>query len=210
MSTQTYLVEQFESEEQQHEAAQLGVWVFLGTEIMLFSGIFAGILIYRVTYWQALQTATEHLHVPLGSINTALLLTSSLTMGFAVLAAREGWTRSTFWWLIATALLGLAFLGIKGYEYYEEYYEGLMPGIGPPFPLDFPSGQLFFNLYYAGTGLHALHLTCGVVAVLIFALGVRTRRLVLPAREMMIEGLGMYWGLVDMIWVFLFAALYLV
>ena len=83
MSADVYLVEQFETEEQQHEAAQLGVWVFLGTEVMLFSGLFAGILIYRITYWQALQTATEHLHVPLGAINTALLLTSSLTMGFA-------------------------------------------------------------------------------------------------------------------------------
>jgi cytochrome c oxidase subunit 3 len=210
MSADTYLVEQFETEEQQHEAAQLGVWIFLGTEIMLFSGIFASILVYRVAYWQALQTATEHLHVPLGSINTALLLTSSLTMGFAVLAAREGRGASTFWWLILTALLGLAFLGVKGYEYYEEYREGLMPAIGPQFPLDYPTAHLFFNMYYASTGLHALHLSCGVVAVLIFAFGVRTRRLVLPAREMMIEGLGMYWGLVDLIWVFLFSALYLV
>jgi cytochrome c oxidase subunit III len=127
-----------------------------------------------------------------------------------VLAAREGRSSSTFWWLILTALLGLAFLGVKGYEYYEEYREGLMAAIGPRFPLDYPTAHLFFNLYYASTGLHALHLSCGVVAVLIFAVGVRTRRLVLPAREMMIEGLGMYWGLVDLIWVFLFPALYLV
>jgi len=210
MSADTYLVEQFEDEDQQHEAAQLGMWVFLGTEIMLFSGIFASILIYRVTYWEALQTATEHLHVPLGSINTALLLTSSLTMGFAVLAARDGRSSSTFWWMILTALLGVAFLGVKGYEYYKEYYEGLMPAFGPEFPLHFPSAHLFFNMYYVGTGLHAFHLSCGVVAVLFFALRVRTGSLVLPAREMMIEGLGMYWGLVDMIWVLLYSSLYLV
>jgi cytochrome c oxidase subunit III len=210
MTSETYLAEQFETEAQQREAAQLGVWVFLGTEIMLFSGIFASILIYRVTYWQAAQAATEHLHVALGGINTALLLTSSLTVGFAVLSAREGRTSSTFWWMIATALLGLAFLGVKGYEYLEEYREGLMPGIGPPFPLDAPAAHLFFNLYYAGTGLHALHLGCGVAAVLIFALGIKSGRLVLPTRQMMIEGVGMYWGLVDMIWVFLFSALYLV
>jgi cytochrome c oxidase subunit 3 len=210
MTASTYVVEQFETPDQQREAAQLGVWVFLGTEIMLFSGIFASILIYRVSYWQTLQAATEHLHMPLGAINTAILLTSSLTMGFGVLAAREGRTFSTFWWLLLTALLGVFFLGVKGYEYYEEYREGLMPTFGPQFPLDFPTGRLFFNLYYAGTGLHALHLTCGIVAVVIFAFRVRSRRLVLPARQMMIEGLGMYWGLVDMIWVLLFPALYLI
>jgi cytochrome c oxidase subunit III len=210
MSAESYLAEQFESELQQREAAQLGMWVFLGTEVMLFSGIFAGILIYRLTYWQALQTATHHLHVGLGSANTALLLTSSLTMGFGVLAAREGQARRTFWYLIATALLGVAFLGIKGYEYLEEYREGLMPGVGPPFPLDVPPAKLFYHIYFAGTGLHAFHLTCGVGAILIFAWLVRTRRFALPARQMMIEGLGMYWGLVDLIWVFLFSSLYLI
>jgi cytochrome c oxidase subunit 3 len=209
MSVSTYLAEQFETEAQQREAAQLGVWVFLATEVMLFSGIFAAILIYRLTYWHMLQTATHHLHVGLGSANTALLLTSSLTMGFAVLAAREGNVRGTFWYLIATALLGIAFLGIKGYEYFEEYHEGLMPGVGPPFPLDVPPAKLFYHIYFAGTGLHAFHLTCGVVAVLAFAWRVRSRRLGLPARQMMIEGLGMYWGLVDLIWVFLFSSLYL-
>jgi cytochrome c oxidase subunit 3 len=177
MSASTYLAEQFETEAQQREAAQLGVWVFLATEVMLFSGVFAAILIYRLTYWHMLQTATHHLHVGLGSANTALL--------------------------------GISFLGIKGYEYFEEYHEGLMPGVGPPFPLDVPPAKLFYHIYFAGTGLHAFHLTCGVVAVLAFAWRVRTRRLGLPARQMMIEGLGMYWGLVDLIWVFLFSSLYL-
>lgn len=210
MSARTGLVEPFRSEAQQHEAAVLGVWVFLATEVMLFSGIFAAILIYRLTWWQALQTATAHLHVGLGSANTAVLLTSSLTMGLAVLAARDGRVRATFWYLIATALLGTGFLGIKGYEYLEEYREGLMPGAGPPFPLDAPPARLFYHIYFAGTGLHAFHLTCGIAALLIFAWRVRTGRLALPARQMMIEGLGMYWGLVDLVWVFLFSSLYLV
>ena len=209
MRAQSHLVEPFQSAAQQREAAELGVWVFLATEVMLFSGIFAAILIYRLTWWQALQTATHHLHVGLGSANTAVLLTSSLTMGFAVLAAREGRVRACFWYMIATALLGIGFLGIKGYEYLEEYREGLMPGVGPPFPLDVPPAKLFYHIYFAGTGLHAFHLSCGVVAVLLFAWMVRTRRFALPARQMMIEGLGMYWGLVDLIWVFLYASLYL-
>lgn len=209
MSARNMVAEQFQNEAQQREAAQLGMWVFLGSEVMLFGGIFAAILTYRVTYWQALQTATHHLHVGLGSANTAVLLTSSLTIGFAVLAAREGQTRRAFWYLIVTALLGVAFLGIKGYEYLEEYNEGLMPGVGPPFPLDVPPAKLFYHIYFASTGLHGLHLTCGIGAVLIFAWLTRTGRFVLPARQMMIEGLGMYWGLVDLVWVLLYSSLYL-
>jgi cytochrome c oxidase subunit III len=209
LSERAYIVEPFQSARQQHEAAQLGMWLFLATEVMLFSGIFLGILIYRVAYWQALQEATHHLHLWLGTLNTALLLTSGLTMAFAVLAAREGRRGRTVGWLLLTATLGIAFLGVKSYEYVEEYHEGLMPGVGPPFPLEAPASQLFLNLYFAGTGLHFFHLGCGVAALLLFSWLVATRRLALPVRGMPVEGLGMYWGLVDIIWIFLYAALYL-
>ena len=210
MNDPLIVVEPFQEATQQREAARLGMWVFLATEVLLFGGLFMSILVYRVSYGPALQIATEHLDPWLGGFNTALLLTSSLTMSLSVLAAREGKPRATCSWLWLTVTLGIAFLGVKAYEYHEEYLEGLMPGIGPDFPLPKPAEQLFFNVYYASTGLHAFHLACGVVSVSIFAfLVARQRSLRLPERAIRVELLGMYWHLVDMVWVFLFTALYL-
>ena len=195
---------------QQHEAARLGMWVFLATEIMLFGGLFMGVLVYRVLYAPAVKEASGHLDLWLGGLNTAVLLTSSLAMAFAVACAREGKVRPCARNLLITASLGAVFLGIKGYEYWKEYHEGLMPGLGPPFPIDAPPAQLFFNLYFAATGLHAVHLTCGILAVLGFAWLVGRRHLALPEKETYVEGLGLYWHLVDVIWVFLYPVLYLV
>jgi cytochrome c oxidase subunit III len=130
-------------------------------------------------------------------------------MAFAVTAAREGQARRSVRWLLGTAALGAVFLAIKGYEYRSEYTEGLMPGVGPPFPLE-PAAELFFNLYFAATGLHALHLTCGIAAVPAFAGALRGRWLRVPERSTPVEGLGMYWHLVDVVWVILYPVLYLV
>jgi cytochrome c oxidase subunit III len=210
MTGRGHIVEPYEEAAQQHEAAQLGMWVFLATEIMLFGGIFMGVLVFRVAYGDVARTASGHLHLWVGGLNTAVLLTSSLTMVLAVAAAREGRVARTAWWLLGTAALGLAFLGIKGYEYRSEYAEGLMPGVGPSFPLEPGPAELFFNLYFAATGLHALHLICGIAAVLVFAWAVGLRSLRLPARSTPVEGLGMYWHLVDIVWVFLYPVLYLV
>lgn len=210
MSERAYLAEQFETERQQHEAAQLGMWVFLGSEIMLFGGIFAGLMVCRLAYEQVLKDASHHLHLWIGGGNTVVLLTSSLTMVLAVTAARAGRVRATMWYLVATALLGVAFLGVKGYEYHSEYVEGLMPGVGPEFPMDLPPTQLFFNLYFAATGLHAFHLIGGVLSVAAFIWLISSKRLHLPAQGTRIENLGMYWHLVDIVWVFLYPVLYLV
>jgi cytochrome c oxidase subunit 3 len=210
MTDRAYVVEPYEEPAQQHEAAQLGIWVFLATEVMLFGGIFMSILVFRVGYEAVAREASGHLDLWIGGLNTAVLLTSSLTMVLAVTAAREGRVARTVWGLLGTAALGLLFLGIKGYEYRSEYAEGLMPGVGPPFPLEPAAAELFFNLYFAATGLHALHLLCGIVAVLAFVWAVGMRRLHLPARSTPVEGLGIYWHLVDIVWVFLYPVLYLV
>jgi cytochrome c oxidase subunit 3 len=210
MSDQAFLAEQFESKDQQREAAQLGMWVFLGSEIMLFGGVFLGIFVYRLNYTEPLQKATHHLHLWLGGTNTAVLLTSSLTMALAVTAARAGRRGATIRWLLLTALLGVGFLCIKGYEYSKEYYEGLMPGIGPAFPLQPPETQLFYNLYFAATGLHALHLSCAVLAATVFIWLIGSRRVHLPGQEARVETLSLYWHLVDVVWVFLFSSLYLI
>ena len=210
MSDQAFLAEQFESKDQQREAAQLGMWAFLGSEIMLFGGVFLGIFVYRINYAEALQKATHHLDIWLGGANTAVLLTSSLTMALAVVAARASRRGMTILWLAVTALLGLGFLCIKGYEYSKEYYEGLMPGIGPAFPLHPPETQLFYNLYYAGTGLHAFHLSCAVLAATVFIWLIASRRVHLPGQETRVVNLSLYWHLVDVVWVFLFSSLYLI
>lgn len=204
------LAEPYQAARQQQEAARLGIWLFLITEIMLFGGLFLGILVYRVLYGAVVEEASGHLDLWLGGLNTAVLLTSSLMMALAVHAAREGDRRAAVRWLLLTALLGLTFLGIKAYEYWKEYHEGLMPGIGPAFPMPEPAAQLFFNLYFAATGLHALHLSLGIGAVVAFAGLVGRRALLLPGKQMYVEGLGLYWHLVDVIWVFLYPVLYLV
>lgn len=204
------VAEHFQDARQQREAAQLGLWLFLATEILLFGGLFMGLLVYRVTYPDVAAEASGHLRLWLGGANTGVLLTSSLCMALAVVAARAGAARRCAWLLLATAALGVVFLGVKGYEYWVEYQEGLIPGAGKPFPLEAPPAELFFNLYFAATSLHALHLSLGVAAVLALAWSVRRARVPLPAYAVRVEGVGLYWHLVDLVWVFLYPTMYLV
>ena len=189
--------------------ASLGVWIFLATEVMLFGGLFAGIIIYRHTYPEPLRVAAAHLDMWLGGINTGVLLTSSLLVALAVAAAREG--RGRHCARLAGGGRGrrAVFLGIKGYEYFTEYREGLMPGVGPAFPLDRPESELFFNLYFVATGLHALHLAIGIGLVLGVAWMIRDGRWPMPDYVIRVEGSGLYWHFVDLVWVFLYPALYL-
>lgn len=210
MSGRLALVEPYRDARQQQEAARLGMWLFLITEVMLFGGLFTGILIYRVLHGPAFAEASSHLDLWLGGLNTAVLLTSSLMMALAVHVAREGGPRACVRWLLLTAFLSAVFLGIKGYEYWKEYHEGLMPGVGPDFPLPGFETQLFFNLYFASTGLHALHLTLGIATVIVFSGLIAWRHLPLPGKQTYVEGLGLYWHLVDVIWVLLYPVLYLI
>jgi cytochrome c oxidase subunit III len=209
MTPRSAVAEPFATEAQQHETATLGLWLFIATELMLFGALFLGLVVYRIAYPEAANAASEHLHLWLGGANTALLLTSSLTMALAVVGAREGRRGQTTLLLLSTALLGLLFLGVKAYEYRSEYQGGLMPGLGPAFPLG-PHAELFFNFYFASTGLHALHLALGILALGVFAWRTLSRRLPVPARATRIEGLGMYWHFVDVVWVFLYPVLYLI
>lgn len=210
MSGRLAVSEPFSAAAQQREAARLGMWLFLATEVMLFGGLFTGILVYRVLHGPAFAGASAHLDLWLGGLNTAVLLTSSLLMALAVHAAREGDRVRCVRWLLLTAGLGLLFLAIKGYEYGKEYHEGLMPTVSPDFPIPEPAAELFFNLYFAATGLHALHLGLGIGAVMLFAALVARRSLPLPEKQTYLEGLGLYWHLVDVIWVFLYPVLYLI
>lgn len=185
------------------------MWLFLATEALLFGGIFAGYLSYRVLYPDTFATAAEHMKVGLGTLNTAVLLTSSLTVALAHHLVQRGRRRATLILLGATLLLGCAFLGIKALEYTLEFREGLMPLPGLEFRFEGPpSAEMFFNFYYAMTGLHALHMTVAVVMMgVIFGLVWRWRTPDRQARQ--VEMAGLYWHFVDIVWLFVYPALYL-
>ena len=149
----------------QREGVGLGMWLFLASEVLFFGGLFATYAIYRSFNAEAFRIAGEHTEIVYGSINTVLLLTSSLTMTIALRAATLQLRVLTLRCLAITAALGLAFLVCKGLEYYGDLKEHLVPG--PHFPLSPPATQMFWGLYWIMTGIHAIHLSAGIVAVFI-------------------------------------------
>ncbi len=199
----------FDSVVQRKRADTLGMFVFLASEIMLFGGLFAALFAYRILHPAAAAEAAQHLKLWFGTANTFILLTSSLLVALAVTAAREGRRGATAGLLAVSAGLGLAFLAVKGCEYRLEYLDGLMPGIGPPSPLGNHPATLFISLYFVSTALHAVHVFVGVVLLAGTATGVGARHLKLPTRSNTVELVGLYWHLVDVIWIFLFPILYL-
>jgi cytochrome c oxidase subunit 3 len=204
------VAEQFVAPDQQRLADRLGMWVFLGTEVMLFGGLFMAIVVYRLLYASQIKEASTHLHLWLAGGNTAILLTSSLFMAGAVTAARVGLYRHVLPALSITIALGIAFLVVKGVEYALEYGEGLIPHVGPSSPVAAPAGKLFLNLYFIGTGLHAVHLTIGIAMLSLLSIRIARRRLNPVRRHMVIEASGLYWHFVDVVWVFLYPAFYLI
>jgi cytochrome c oxidase subunit 3 len=202
---------QFSSAEQQSRATTLGLWVFLATELMFFGPLFFGYWVGRRNFPQGFIEASPHTDVVLGTINTAVLLTSSLTMVLAAAMRKlDSSRKSTAILLWITAALGIAFLFIKGTEYAHEWHEHLFPGSGFSFDGKHPgAAQYFFILYFAMTALHALHLTIGIVMVCIFAIALH-RNALLFAKPGRIELVGLYWHFVDIVWIFLYPILYLV
>ena len=212
----------FENMEQQREAGTLGMWVFLVTEIMFFGGMFLAYTLYRRTYGEAFAVASNHLSLPLGTVNTIVLIFSSLTMAMAVYFTQIGKRRPQIISLILTMILGATFLGIKAVEYKDKYDNNLIPGKlipGHPFnpdrhemhiPDDVPNGNvaLFYWIYFAMTGMHALHMIIGlgILSVILF-FSVKGRYN--PEYFNPVEITGLYWHFVDIVWIFLFPLLYL-
>ena len=202
------LAHQFDDLEQQEESATLGMWLFLGTEIMLFGGLFLGYAVYRLLYPEAWVEGSHENSLWIGTVNTAILLVSSLTMALAVHEAEEERWRVTSYFLIATAVLGAVFLGLKFYEYYLHYHHHVIPG--GTFEVEgrlAPQIEMFMFFYFAMTGLHATHMTIGVVMVLVMAWLAWKEKF---AYYVPVEIGGLYWHLVDIIWVFLYPLLYLI
>jgi cytochrome c oxidase subunit 3 len=236
MTTQARrIAPQFGSAAQQDEAATLGLWIFLATELLFFGPLFFGYLYGRTHFPAAFAIASRHTDVVLGTLNTAILLTSSLAMAIAV-AAREAAengsaaradedrddnarrdmpedsaaTRVAMAALAGTAGLGMAFLAVKGIEYAHEWQAHLFPGAG--FAMTGPQGhgvQYLFFLYFAMTALHAVHLAIGIAAVAALAIALY-RKKVRFASARHIRLAGLYWHFVDVVWIFLYPILYLV
>ena len=205
-----YLAEHFQTPAQQREATYLGIWLFLATELMMFGGVFLVIYYYRVAHTQAVAEAMGHLHYLLAGFNSALLLTGSLCMTLVVEAARRRAYGRVKWMLGGAALFGLAFLAVKGFEYAWEVREGLLPPGGSESPLTSPPARLYMNIYLFATGLHAIHVLIAVALAMGISLRIHTGHMQLPERAITLEAVAFYWHFIDVIWILLYASLYLV
>jgi cytochrome c oxidase subunit III len=206
---------QFEDMEQQHEAGNLGMWVFLVTEILFFGGLFASYAIYRSLYLPGFEAGSRLLDVKLGATNTAVLIGSSLTMALAVHAAQTGKRKALIFFLLLTMVLGAVFLGIKFDEYATKWHHGLVPGLkwAPDEEMhnNAPLGsvELFFCFYFFMTALHATHMIIGFGIMTVMTVK-SWRGEFSPEYYAPIEVSGLYWHFVDIVWIFLFPLLYLI
>jgi cytochrome c oxidase subunit 3 len=202
------IAEQFEDAEQQNEASHLGMWTFLATEILFFGALFMVYSVYRHFYPEAFALGSRQTNLLYGTLNTAILLTSSLTMALAVHAAQEDNHKTVVRCLLLTLAFAFAFLVIKGLEYHEDLAQKLVPG--PKFNQSLsPRTGLFFWLYWAMTGLHAFHVIVGIGVLSVVAVlakrGQFSSRYYTP-----VEVAGLYWHFVDLVWIFLYPLLYLI
>ncbi len=199
--------------EQQHETATMGMWLFLVTEIMFFGGMFCAYLVYRFAYFNAWDAGSQKMEIKYGAINTAVLICSSLTMVLAVHFAKLGKKNLIILCLLLTIILGAAFLGIKYIEYSNHWAEGEVPGLNWHWHetgnYDPRNVMIFFSLYFAMTGMHALHMIIGIG--LLTWLTIRASKGDFTEEyNSPVEMTGLYWHFVDVVWIYLFPLLYLV
>jgi cytochrome c oxidase subunit 3 len=210
---ETHLRHHFANAEQQMDAATLGMWTFLITEVLFFGGMFASYAVYRNLYLDAFASTSIYMNVPLGGTNTAVLICSSLTMVLAVRAAQLSNRKHLQLFLILTMIFGTIFLVIKAFEYHEKWAEGLVPGLHwfgyQEFPQYAHHAQILFFLYFCMTGMHAIHMIVGLG--LLTYLYLQARRNIFNANYFSpVEMIGLYWHFVDIVWIFLFPLLYLI
>jgi len=222
MDRPAFLQQHFDNPEQQEGAAKLGMWVFLATEILMFSGLFLAYFVMRSNYPVMVLEAHEKLDKIMGATNTIVLIASSLTMALGVRAAQLNQRRQVRWFLAATLLCAALFLAIKYVEYSAKFEHGTLPGafyhehvqdlaLGVQGTLERWWGgyQLFFGMYFVMTGLHGVHVLVGM-ALISWLLWKNEKGAFSNAYHTPVETVGLYWHLVDLIWIFLFPLLYLV
>ncbi len=203
------LVEQFEDLDKQTHAAHLAMWVFLASEVLLFTVLFALYAGYRAMYSAVFMEGIRHNSVLIGTTNTLILITSSATVALAVHAVRASKPKVAALFFLLSVLLGFAFLGLKGYEYALHIHEGIVPGVAYHYEeMKMPGAALFFTLYYLLTGLHALHVIAGICILSVLGILCQLERYNSTKRTP-VELSGLYWHLVDIIWIFLWPMLYL-
>ena len=214
------LLHHFATEEQQRDASSLGMWIFLGTEVMFFGGLFCAYLIYRGMYFGDFAAASTSINALLGGINTAVLICSSLTVVLAIWAAQTARRGMLLLMLVLTMIFGLAFLGIKAKEYKDKFEEHHVPGATfsfeheqiPSHPGEYANprhAEIFFALYFIMTGLHALHMIVGL-GIFIWLFWMAWKGRFTPGYHTPLEVGGLYWHFVDIIWIYLFPLLYLI
>ena len=190
------------------EGGKLGMWIFLFTELFLFGGLFLVYAVLRVKYSDAFHHAAASLNTFIGTLNTVILLTSSMTVAMALSAIQKGNKKFAARLLLVTLILAAAFMVNKYFEWAHKFEINLYPGSEVIFNLERGEG-LFYGLYYMMTGLHALHVIIGMVLITISILKVRSGR-IHSTDYLLLENSGLYWHLVDLIWIFLFPLLYLI
>ena len=206
-----FLQHHFQDLDVQAQAARLGMWLFLSTEILLFGGLFVGYALYRAIYPEGFHQASHHLSAELGLVDTFILITSSFTMAMSIYFVHKQKKNTAVGMLILTILLGLSFLGVHGYEYWHDVQVGAVPGkyFHVPELANAKGASMFFTLYFMMTGLHSLHVLIGacILAVITYYTwrGDYSSRYINP-----LENGGLYWHLIDLIWIFLYPLLYLI
>jgi cytochrome c oxidase subunit 3 len=201
----------FRDVEQQRQANMLGMWAFLVTETMLFGGLFMAYAAYRLAYPEAFKAASNELDFALATINTIILLTSSLMMALGVHAAQTDKKKALVTYLLLTIFFGTIFLGIKGFEYAEKFQHHLVPGYNFAFEQAGFAGaaELFFALYFMTTGIHAFHMVIGI-GVLLYMTYRAYKNSFSSVHYDAVEMTGLYWHFVDIAWVFIFPLYYLI
>jgi len=188
--------------------ARLGMWLFLFTELILFGGMFIVYSVYRFTYPEGFHLAAQELNTIIGTLNTIILLTSSLTMAVSIVAIQKNKISLSIFFQMLTILLALFFMVNKYFEWSAKFHHGIYPGSDTL--LNESSGQiLFFGLYYMMTGLHGLHVIIGVVMIAVM-MRFTSKGIISYDNYVKLENTGLYWHLVDIIWIFLFPLFYLI
>ncbi|HVT09544.1 MAG TPA: cytochrome c oxidase subunit 3 family protein [Polyangia bacterium] len=205
-----HLASHFDTIEKQDYAVRLGMWLFLATEVLLFAGLFLGYTVYRHFYHEAFHEASRHLDLWAGATNTVVLITSSLSVALAYWAIKQDKQGLCAGLLVFTILCALVFLVIKGIEYHHKFEEGALPGAWYHFAeVTAPGANLYYTIYFLATGLHAIHVIVGM-SILIWVLARVLKGHFSSTYFVPVELGGLYWHLVDLVWIFLFPLLYLI